>query len=166
MKPYYIFFPTAGLFVLASVAAAQSAAVDISPPKQREALLSSARKVLSDRSGPLTVPEVPPDPFQWPTEPETVVQETTEVVDPPVMGSDLLAKLAAQIPATGTMNLGGQPILLLGQKRLKVGDTVTISFDGQNYDLSIAAIAPTSFTVKRGDLVHTRPTRFSNSSRP
>jgi hypothetical protein len=167
MKPYYIFFLAADFFLFAGLAKAQSPAADISPPKQREALVSSALKVLAVRSEPVSVPDVPPDPFHWPAEPEAVVEETpAEVVGPPVMGSDLLAKLAAQIPVTGTVNIGGQPILLLGQKRLKVGDTVTISFEGQSYDLSIAGIAPTSFTVKRGELIHTRPTRLSNTSRP
>jgi hypothetical protein len=168
MKPPCIFFPAVGFFCLVSVVWAQAPGADISPPKQRETLVSAAQQVLSARSAPVVVPDAPPDPFQWPVEPEAAVVDQTpaEVVGPPVMGSDLLAKLAAQIPVTGTVNLGGQPILLLGQKRLKVGDTITISFDGQNYDLSIAAIAPTSFSVKRGDLIHTRPTRFSTTSRP
>ena len=166
MKPYYIFFPAAGFFLLAGVAGAQTPVSDIAPPKQREELVSSALQALSARSATVVVPDAPPDPFQWPAEPEVVDNTPPEVVAPPVMGSDLLAKLAALIPVTGTVNIGGQPILLLGQKRLKLGDTVTISFDGQNYDLSIAGIAPTSFTVKRGNLTYTRPTRLPNTSRP
>ena len=167
MRVYTIFFPVAGLVLFGGLAKAQSPGADISPPKQRETVVNSAAQVLAARSAPVVVPDAPPDPFQWPADPEPVDSTPPpEVVGPPVMGSDLLARLAAQIPVTGPVSIGGQPILLLGQKRLKVGDTVTISFDGQNYDLSIAAIAPTSFTVKRGELTYTRATRLSNSSRP
>jgi hypothetical protein len=135
---------------------------DVPPSKQRDEILNLARGVLVRQNEPVVIPNPLPDPFTGKIE-EVVQAESTQA--PKIStGPELLARIAAQMPASGTANLGGQWLLLLGQKRLKVGDSVTISFEGQNYDLSIAAISSTTFTVKLGSNTHTRATRISTSS--
>ncbi len=138
---------------------------DVAAPRQREVLMESAASLMKERATPVVVAEDVANPFLWPAEASVPsVTEEPSVPAPAAMDSTLLARLAARIPATGTVSLGGEFILLLGQKRLKVGDTITISFEGQNYELSIADIASTSFTVMRGSLSHTRATHLTNSS--
>jgi hypothetical protein len=149
------------LVAIGSVAQAQS---DIAAPQIRGQVVADAVRVAEMRGSSATIPSPLPNPFV-PKKVEVEVAPTVEAppVDavPALGGPELLATLAARVPATGTVNLGGEPMLLLGQKRLKVGETVTISFEGQSYELSIAAVTSTSFTVKRGENIHTRPVRIS-----
>ena len=152
------------LGALSAMASAARAQADIAAPKLREQIVADAVRITETRSSAAALPSPLPNPFvpkQSAIEPEQNTTTPTVVPAPSLAGAELLATLSARIPATGTVNLGGEPILLLGQKRLKVGDTVTISFEGQSYELSIAAVTSTSFTVKRGENIHTRPVRIS-----
>jgi|GEM_PF-995301 hypothetical protein len=157
--------------VLLSLAAFAStgvvrAAADIAPPKVREKVVANANRVVETRGVSTDLPSSLPNPFVGKEEEaaaETLVTEEP-VAAPGLAADDLLAALAARIPSTGTVILGGEPILLLGQKRLKVGDTYAISFEGRTYEVSIAAVTSTSFTVKRGENIHTRPVHITASS--
>lgn len=158
-------FATCVFLAAASCAWAQSAP-DLVSPKLREKVVADAARVAESRNSPVTLPSPLPNPFvAKESEPEITPEIPTEVPvrEAPMDNLQLLERLARQIPATGTVTLGGEPILLLGQKRLKVGDSYTISFEGQTYEVSIAAITATSFTVKRGALLFSRPTRLSGS---
>lgn len=147
------------------------AAPDLVSPKIREKVVTEATRVAQSLNSAAPIASPLPDPFiakqaeQPATEPQASVETSAF---PPADSIELLERLAQQIPATGTVTLGGEPMLLLGQKRLKVGDPYTISFEGQTYEVSIAAITATSFTVKRGALLFSRPTRLSvpNTSTP
>jgi hypothetical protein len=150
-----------------AISSATLAQSDLAEPKLRAQVVADATRVVEARGGAVTLPAPLPNPFVPKTsEPEIVPEVVAPPVEPaPALGGpELLASLAARIPATGTVSLGGEPMLLLGQKRLKVGDTVTISFEGQSYELSIAAVTSTAFTVKRGENIHTRPVRISAAS--
>lgn len=165
----------AGAFVVAASSVLAQAAPDLVSPKVREKIVADAVRVAESLNSPVSLPDPLPNPFVA-REPEQVqtpeLPEPTPMVAAPADSIEFLGKLAAEIPATGTVTLGGEAILLLGQKKLKVGDTYTISFEGQSYDVSIAAITPTAFTVKRGEILFSRPTRLSGtptntpSSRP
>ncbi len=158
------------LLVFGSVPLLTAQGADVSLPANREKVVSLAEEFLRMRSAPAQIPDPAPNPFVWPVEPEPEGDElastTVELPKQVTMNLELLTRLAARIPASGTVILGGQPILLLGQKRLKVGDVVTISFEGENYELSIEGITSTSFTVRRGTLTHTRPTFLPASNAP
>jgi hypothetical protein len=144
---------------------AQSA--DVSLPAQREALVESATKLWASRGEQIDVSETATNPFQFLAElPVETTVEPNLVSAPAITGVDLLSKLSAMIPASGTMVIGSESILLLGQKRLKVGDTLTITLDGRSYDLSLEAISSSTFSVRLGSFVHTRSTYISSSPRP
>lgn len=150
--------------LLGAAASTAGAAPDIAPPKMREAVVADAARVAKERDVPAALPAPLANPFV-PKEDERVEERITISPSAPALaGADLLATLAARIPSSGTVIVGGEPILLLGQKRLKVGDTFAISFEGQTYELSIAGVTSTSFTVKRGENIYTRPVRISAAS--
>jgi hypothetical protein len=154
-----------GAMLVSLVPAWGQAGPDLVAPKLRDKVVVDATGVVDAQNSPVSLPSPLPNPFvakegEVVPDPITVSGKTAET---PLTGADLLARLALQIPATGTVTIGGEPLLLLGQKRLKVGDTYTISFEGQSYDLSIAAVTPTSFTVKRGDILYSRPVRLSST---
>jgi hypothetical protein len=165
-------FPRLALGVALSLPAGASllaqAAPDVAPPELREKTVIAADAVLESRSSPTPLPSPLPNPFIA-KEPETQAVAPGAPVaatpaEPALSGAELLARLAARIPSTGTVFLGGQPILLLGQKRLNVGDAYSISLDGKTFEVTLAAVSSTSFTVKRGELLHTRPVRTPASS--
>jgi hypothetical protein len=66
----------------------------------------------------------------------------------PTSDGDLLALIASRIVPSGTLIFNGEPMLTFGKKRLRVGDHLTVSYDGKDYDLTIAAIGRTTFTLR------------------
>jgi hypothetical protein len=60
----------------------------------------------------------------------------------------VLEQLADRIVPSGIFHMGGKAILLFGQKKLTIGDRLTITFEGSNFDLVITAIGSTTFTLR------------------
>lgn len=76
-----------------------------------------------------------------------------------VMASNksLLSALADQLEPKGTFVVGGDAIILIGQKKLKVGEKLPISFEGSIYELEITSIETTRFSVRFKNEELTRP---------
>jgi hypothetical protein len=93
------------------------------------------------------------------------VQQSDEAVVAvaPASVYELLETIAPQINPTGSVNLGGRPLLLFGQKKIRVGDELPITYDGERYTLVISRIETSSFTLRLGAAEVTRPIN-SNSS--
>lgn len=68
-----------------------------------------------------------------------------------------LEAISPQVTPSGTVEIGGNPILLFGQKKVKVGDRLAITFEGQPYELEISDIQRTSFTLRLNGEEITRP---------
>jgi len=151
-------------YLPAGLLLAQSPGVSL--PRNRELVVQAAISLEIARTGPIVVAEDVGNPFNWPEDlvPEIITVGESTSPAPVILDTALLARLAEQIPATGTMSVGGEYILLLGQKRIKVGDLITTIFEGKTYELSIVNIARTSFTVGRGTITHTRATYLTGSS--
>jgi hypothetical protein len=75
----------------------------------------------------------------------------------PSTDSDFLRAIAARVMPSGTLILGGEPRLIFGKKRLRVGDQLTVSYDGQDYNLELTAIDRTTFTLRLNKDEITRP---------
>lgn len=75
----------------------------------------------------------------------------------PATDRELLEVVASRITPSGILILGRDPLLIFGQKRLRVGDRLTVSYDGQDYDLEITAIDRTTFTLRLNRDEITRP---------
>lgn len=146
-------------------------AIDVSPYKQREQLVAEAQKVFAERGSAPVLPDPLPNPFiEKPlpdSEPDSGIAAQGAVQPEGPTPIDLLMKVSSRIAATGTANLGGQFYLLAGQKKFKVGDKLTVDYDGLPYELVITSITSTGFTLKKGDLTYTRAIRLqTNTSTP
>ena len=69
----------------------------------------------------------------------------------------MLQRIAAGIKPSGVMMLGGSPLLLIREKKLKVGDNLTITFEGNAYTLVVTGIDRTSFKLRLNNEEITRP---------
>ena len=70
---------------------------------------------------------------------------------------ELLAAIAPQIRATGSLLFGGEFQLYIGKNRFKVGDHFTVLFEGSEHELELIAIDRTTFTLRLNQEELTRP---------
>jgi hypothetical protein len=74
----------------------------------------------------------------------------------PRSGRDLLQAIAAGLKPR-LIVLGGQPELFFGQKRVKAGGSLTITFEGSEYTLEVVSIDQPNFTLRLSREEFTRP---------
>ncbi len=70
---------------------------------------------------------------------------------------EILENLAGKLPATGTFVFNGEPLLVVGRNRVKVGDKFTVAYNGQDYELELITIDRTTFTLRYHGEEITRP---------
>ena len=77
----------------------------------------------------------------------------------PVVRSErqILQAIATSLKPTGNFIVSGEHTLIFGQKRVKAGGFLTITFEGTEYTLEITAIERTSFTLRLNREEFTRP---------
>ena len=136
---------------------------DILPPQRRIPLVEDANRFISPPP-PVELEASLNNPFfpnSMKPEEELFTPPPTDTAEPvqaaPASVYDLLETIAPQINPTGAISLGGQPLLLFGQKRVRVGDELPIIFDGERYTLIISRIETSSFTLRLGAAEVTRP---------
>ncbi|HYC69933.1 MAG TPA: hypothetical protein VEB66_01925 [Opitutaceae bacterium] len=152
------------LVLAASLVLVGAVAAQVVPPNRRAAAVEAAQNLIAARDTALPANLV--DPFhpvgfgasEAPADP----QGNEPAPDPanrsgPRTDRELLAAIAAAIRAPNVITLGGQQILVFGQRRVKAGDTLTISFEGTDYTLTVTAIDRTSFTLRLNREEYTRP---------
>lgn len=138
---------------------ASAQASDLVPPQKRAETVELAQAILQDRDLPAVSADTPspfaPPAFEQPDPEELRARQAAAaaaaaagVAARPVGDRAVLENVSVHIVPTGIVRLGGEAILLFGQKRLKVGDRLTITFEGANYDLDITAIGTTTFTLR------------------
>lgn len=71
--------------------------------------------------------------------------------------ADLVAAIAGALRPSGMLVLRGEPVLIFGQKRVKAGDSLTITFEGSDYAVVVSAIQPPHFTLRLNQAEFTRP---------
>jgi hypothetical protein len=70
----------------------------------------------------------------------------------------VLEAVAPHIAPSGVVTqVDGSPMLLLGEKKLKVGDYLTITFEGTVYMVEVSAISHSSFTLRLNKEEITQP---------
>lgn len=159
MKPHFLHSVLSLGLVLVG-ANTLSAQADIPPPDTRVAVVTAVTKVMESRGKPADVPEESISPFTGKVraaEPEPDYSNLPVPVG--LSGPELLSQLAGKIPSTGTLVFGGNALLLIGPKRVKIGEMIVVNHDGKDYQLTLTAVTSTTFTVKLGDELSTRPVR-------
>lgn len=146
----------AALLLHGTVAMAAEGTV-LNPTKRQAALERGKALVTTLETTPVTV-----DPFNPPAFAETVAamgrvtggtSTTTgggENPNPtgPRTGRDLLQAMAKDLKPSGFIVLGGIPSISFGQKRVKAGGVLTITFEGNQYTLEVTHIDRTNFTLR------------------
>ena len=75
----------------------------------------------------------------------------------PQTDGEILDKIAAKIVPSGTIFVGGQPMLMFGKKFVKVGSLFKVTYNGTDYDLVLTSIDRTTFTLALNHAKTTRP---------
>ena len=83
----------------------------------------------------------------------------------PMGDRELLESIASKILPTGTIKVGGEPLLIFGRRNVKIGGsfTVTNPANGQDYTLELVAIEPPTFTLRYRNEEITRPIKSGKS---
>ncbi len=79
---------------------------------------------------------------------ESTGTATTTTPTGPRNDHELLKAIATSLKPSGYIILGGQPSISFGQKRVKPGGVLTITFEGNQYTLEIVSIDRTNFTLR------------------
>ena len=66
----------------------------------------------------------------------------------PANDAELLRFIAERVSPSGTVTLNNEPLLIFGQKKLRVGDRLTVNYDGKDYNLELTAIQRFNFTLR------------------
>lgn len=142
-------------------------------PVMRQAVLDQAKSLLASKA--LAAPGK--DPFhsegyadsiagaqhagetQSATAGETTTQAKAVAPVGPRSPHDLLQAIATSpsLKPSGFFVLQGQPTLVFGQKRVKAGGSLTITFEGTEYVLEIVSIDRPNFTLRLNREEFTRP---------
>jgi hypothetical protein len=157
------------LMLALALVPAQSLLAQVEPimsPAKRAEALEEARSLLA----PKPIPASQANPFFSETfndvrtggaatsggAPETA---TAAVAGPagPKSGRDLLQAIAGSLKPSGYFVLGGTPTLVFGQKRVKAGGLLTVTYEGKEYTLEVTSLDRTNFTLRLNREEFTRP---------
>jgi hypothetical protein len=152
---------TAAAFALSTDVLAQRS--DLLPVQRRAASVDLAARIVEPRSAP-ALPATLNNPFA----PEGFDLPDGAEAGGPGSGPgaaraavrtlrDTLEVIAANITPTGTISRRGEPILLFGSKQVRVGEELTVTYEGTTYVLTVTAIQSTNFTVRLNNDELTRP---------
>jgi len=144
-----------GLLLLGSVVLAAEGTV-LNPVKRQAALERGKELVTPGEMTPVTA-----DPFHPAAFAETVAAmgrvsggtpPAGDTANPAPTGPrndhDLLQAIAQNLKPSGYIVLGGIPSISFGQKRVKAGGVLTITFEGSQYTLEVTSIDRTNFTLR------------------
>ncbi|WP_138223257.1 hypothetical protein [Nibricoccus aquaticus] len=164
-----IFRHIAPAFVLFPISLWSAPAVDVISPVRRVTTLELASKLLNPpASTDAASGAVNPFTLNGSRAEDAAADENQATANrAAIMASNrtLLAALSEQLEPKGTFVLGGESIILLGQKKLKVGERYPITFEGAVYELEITAIETTRFSVRYKNEEITRPIVITKSGK-
>ena len=163
-----------GLALLSARLPAEEVPSAVSAPAKRHELLERAKSTLAAQT--TTLPADLANPFNPPAFAELMgtarratgtptTATTGAVADNPsvkVPGGvktdrDIIEAIAAGLKPSGSYVIGGEPTLVFGQKRVKAGGHLTITFEGTEYTLEIVSIERPNFTLRLNREEFTRP---------
>jgi len=126
---------------------------DLTTSDQRHESVSQAVALAQPR----VAPPLPTD-VRNPFAPPEVVRPKNTGRPVPAADKEVLTAIVNNIRPSGVMQApDGQLILLMREKKLKVGDYLTITFEGRDYVIELAAIDHSSFTLRLNKEKITQP---------
>jgi len=145
-----------------------NAALPKRPPPESDLAPADTRKKSVDLAVKLAkvdTPELLPDadlpkPFNPPgfgVESRPVVEAAPGAPARAFGDRELLAVLVQKIQPKGTFGQGTRSLLSFGKKYLRPGDHVTVSYEGQDYNLELVSFDRTNFTLRLNHEEITRP---------
>jgi hypothetical protein len=142
------------LVILSVLVKAESAlAADIATPQKRATVVDTAERLAKPATDDLTAPADIRNPFNPATE-----GKVEAVLNRPASDKELLSLLADQLKPMGVMGREDSLVLLLkGQKGVKVGDKLTLSFDGTPYTVEVIEVHKNSFSLRFNQAEIIRP---------
>lgn len=146
-----------GALLLLLGSSAMAAEATVLNPVTRQAALERGKALVATREiTPITV-----NPFHPPAFAETLASMGRATGTTPLVGGgetaapvgprterDLLQAIAKGLKPSGYIVLGGIPSISFGQKRVKAGGVLTITFEGNQYTLEVTHIDRTNFTLR------------------
>ena len=174
----------AGLSVLtlfASLAAAKETA-DLAPPEKRRVTVELAKRITRPPE-PAPLPADLPQPFSPagfdqpdPEELRAIAAANAKAAAAgggsraaagqpagPTGDHEVLESLAARLVPSGTILLNNAPLLIIGKNRFEIGAHFTVTYNGQDYELELASIDRTTFTLRYHSEEITRPIKPGKS---
>jgi hypothetical protein len=152
---------TAVLLAAGSAVFAFAAGELVSAPAKRHEAIEAAKKLLAPKEAGGAIA----DPFHSQAFAEFVAgtgrapaaSGAPAAPGNPVTDRDLVQAIAASLKPSGFFVIGGEPTLVFGQKRVKAGGVLTITFEGNEYTLEVTKIDRTNFTLRLNREEFTRP---------
>lgn len=158
------------LLAIAQPLFAARAASDLMAPQRRQVSVETGER-LAFRAPPTALPAFLPSPFDpvgfdLPN-PDVVAAEKAKreaaaatagkVVSGPATDREVVEALALRLNPSGTVILGGKPLLIIDRNRFEIGTKFIVTYEGRDYELQLISIDRTTFTLRyRGEEI-TRP---------
>ena len=137
---------------------------DVSQPAKRQAVLDLAKQLLAKESSAVKPPAGLVDPFNPPAFGAVpVAGKPAAKAHVVISDREILQQIAPSIQPSGMVMFGDQPLLLFGEKKLKVGDSLTITFEGRQYLIVVSGIGQSSFKIRLNHEEITRPITSGNA---
>jgi hypothetical protein len=146
--PNRYILPVLAWSILAATAAAKS---DLASPEKRRDSINQALALVQPAT-PAPLPADLRNPFVLSRDEKTSGGARQLAGD-----RQVLEAVASHLAPSGVVQVGDSPMLLLGEKRLKVGDYLTITFEGTEYMVELSAINHSSFTLRLNKETITQP---------
>jgi hypothetical protein len=155
-----------GMFATSAAARVDS---ELAPPEKRHQAVEKAVRVsklvrVDTLSPDLANPFSPPQ-FALSDAEEAAAaaaasrQPGQGAVEAPPTDRELLATIAAKIVPSGTIYLGGRPLLMFGKRFVRTGSRFTVTYKGMDYVLELTDIDGTNFTLRYNKEEITRPVK-------
>lgn len=155
-----------GLCLSAAGSLRAATVADMDSPDKRKAVVDTASRLakvppvpekLELKNNPFNIPG-----FDTPDQDEKAAARAAQVaagakVEEVLSDGEILDKIAAKIVPSGTIFLGGQPMLMFGKKFVRVGSLFKVTYNGNDYDLVLTSIDRTTFTLSLNHAKTTRP---------
>lgn len=144
-----------GALLLLLGSSSMAAEATVLNPVTRQAALEHGKALVAPRElAPVTVDPFHPQAFAEAVAGAGRVSAGTggdagaPVSTGPRTDRDLLQAIAQSLKPSGYIVLGGIPSISFGQKRVKAGGVLTITFEGNQYTLEVTNIDRTNFTLR------------------